>query len=112
MRPRIWIVYTVHIESSETPEPRHSKNHPLGWACNRVATVKTLEGHAQIINSVFVLDNIIISCASDNTIRITQITLYPTKLNKFRSVINSYWLPRYLDQEIIGSFGAEKIMLG
>ena len=67
-----------------------------------VGKSKTLEGHTNWINSLFVKDNLIISGSRDNTILITPITLFPGELEVFQSVIDEYWLAMNLEQELLG----------
>ena len=70
--------------------------------------LKTLEGHTHWVNSVAIKDNLIISGSYDKTIKITPITLFPNELDKFQQVINSYWLPEYLEQQLNDCFKPDK----
>ena len=65
---------------------------------------KVLEGHTQWVNSVFVKDNLIISGSYDKSISITPISLFPGELEVFEQVIDSYWLPRHIELEIMDYF--------
>jgi WD40 repeat protein len=70
--------------------------------------LKTLEGHKDWVNSVAIKDNLIISGSNDKTIRITPITLFPNESDKFQQVINHYWLPEYLEQQLMDCFKSGK----
>jgi len=63
--------------------------------------LKILEGHIGSVRSVCVKDNLIISGSFDKTIRITPISLFPDELKVFRCVIDSYWLARNIELEIM-----------
>ena len=65
---------------------------------------KVLEGHTSCVYSVAIKDNLIISGSCDKTIRIHPISLFPNESVKFQSVINSYWLPEYLEQHLMDCF--------
>ena len=74
------------------------------WDINSGLCIKTLEGHTGWVWSVAIKDNLIISGSNDKTIRINPITLFPNESSKFKSVINSYWLPEYLEQQLMDCF--------
>ena len=78
------------------------------WDISTGLCIKTLEGHTHWVYSVAIKDNLIISGSNDKTIRITPITLLPFELSKFESVINSYWLPEYLEQQLNDCFKPDK----
>ncbi len=77
------------------------------WDIDSGMCIKTLESHTTCVMSVFVNDNLIISCA-DKTIKINPITLLPNESNKFQAVINSYWLPEYLELQLMDCFNPDK----
>ena len=83
------------------PPPENPGEIQLGRA-------KVLEGHTGWVRSVAIKDNLIISGSADNTIRINPITLLPNESSKFQSVINSYWLPEYLEQHLMDCFNPDK----
>ena len=58
--------------------------------------------------SVFVKDNLIISSSDDKTIKITPISLFPGELKVFKQVIDSYWLPRHIEREIMDYFSGSE----
>ena len=74
------------------------------WNINSGECIKVLEGHTSNVMSVFVKDNLIISGSDDKTIRITPISLFPGEFAVFQSVINSYWLARNLEREVMDYF--------
>ena len=78
------------------------------WDIDTGTCIKTLTGHINSLRSVFAKDNLIISGSYDNTIMISPITLYPGELEVFDSVIDSYWLPRHIEREIMDYFGTDK----
>ena len=78
------------------------------WNITSGACLKTLTGHINSLRSVFAKDNLIISGSYDNTIMISPITLYPGELEVFKQVIDSYWLPRHIEREIMDYFGTDK----
>ena len=69
---------------------------------------KVLKGHTNVVMSVFVKDNLIISGSTDETIKITPISLFPHELSVFQSVINSFNLAHHLLKEIQDYFGVRK----
>ncbi len=78
------------------------------WDIESGECIKTLEGHTNWINSVAIKDNLIISGSNDKTIRINPITLLHNESSKFQQVINSYWLPEYLEQHLMDCFKPDK----
>ena len=74
------------------------------WDIDSGKCLKTLEDHIKCVSSVAIKDNLIISGSRDKTIRITPIILFPNELPKFQSVINKYWLPRHIEEEIMDLF--------
>jgi WD40 repeat protein len=78
------------------------------WDIDSGKCIKTLEGHTNCVNSVQTINNLIISGSFDKTIRITPITLFPNESDKFQQVINSYWLPEYLELQLMDCFNPNK----
>ena len=78
------------------------------WDIISGTCLKTLKGHTNYVMSIFIKDNIIISGSDDNTIKITPISLFPGELEVFESVIDSYWLPRHIEREIMDYFSGSE----
>ncbi len=78
------------------------------WDMNSLKCIKLLIGHTHSIWSVAIKDNLIISGSADNTIRIHTVILFPNESTKFQSVINSYWLPEYLELQLMDCFNQDK----
>lgn len=60
--------------------------------------------HRYLVGSIHVNDNLIVAGAWDKTISITPIILFPDEFPGLQHVINKYWLPRHLEQEIMDCF--------
>ena len=69
---------------------------------------KVLTWNTHDIRSIAIKDNLIIYGSADKTITIHPISLSPNELNKFQQVINSYWLPEYLEQHLMDCFKTSK----
>ena len=82
------------------------------WDIYSGECIKTLEGHTDSVISVAIKDNLIISGSNDKTIRIHPITIFPNESDKFQRVINSYWLPEYLEQHLMDCFNSGKDLVG
>ena len=100
-------VYSVAIKDNLIISGSYDKRIKI-WDIESGECIKTLEGHTSYVYSVAIKDNLIISGSDDETIRIHPITLFPNELSSFQSVINSYWLPEYLEQHLMDCFNPSK----